>query len=149
MHTDTNTQVTLLFRYKRLLTSGLSSTRGDRQFLKVFRNHTMLTTSFNGRNPTLCPNGRNSTIVFHDPTSRSQLPGRTQLLNCLSLRQTTQLSVYMAQCQHSNCLFLKIFKFSGTSLPGMTSFTLQLHLLSRVYYDERRVQSPTKLNEKI
>ena len=37
----------------------------------------MLTTSFNGRNPTLCSNGRNSTIVFHGPTSKSHLPGRT------------------------------------------------------------------------
>ena len=33
----------------------------------------MLTTSFNGRNPTLCSNGRNSIIVFHDPTSKSPL----------------------------------------------------------------------------
>ena len=60
-----------------LLTSDFgSSTRGERQFLKVFRNHTMLTTSFNGRNTTLYPNGRSSTIVFHSPTSKSQLPGR-------------------------------------------------------------------------
>ena len=45
--------------------------------LKSLSYHTMLTTSFNGRNPTLCPNGRNSTIVFHGPTSKSQLTGWT------------------------------------------------------------------------
>ena len=62
----------------RLLISGFgSSTRGETQFLKLFCNHTMLTTYFNGRNLTLCPKGRNSTIVFHGPTSKSQLPGRT------------------------------------------------------------------------
>ena len=73
--------------HRRLLCSGTNAfinfwlrffdTRRETQFLKVFRNYTMLTTSFNGRNLTLCPNGRNSTIVFHGPTSKSQLPGRT------------------------------------------------------------------------
>ena len=37
----------------------------------------MLTTSFNGRNPTLCPNGRSSTIVFYGTTSKSPQHGRT------------------------------------------------------------------------
>ena len=44
--------------------------------------------------------------------------------NCLSLRQTTQLSAFMAQSQLP-ILFFKIFKFSGPSLLGMPSFTLQ------------------------
>ena len=126
-----------------LLTSNSgSSTWGERQFIKVFRNHTMLTTSFNGQNPTLCPNGRNSTIVFHGPTSKSQLPGWTQLLNIMvgtELFNTiiwTQLQLSAieadnpAVCRHCpkstpNWLFFKIFKFSGPLLPGMMSFTLQ------------------------
>ena len=46
MQVDSNTQATLLLPVRTfLLTSDFgSSTRGDRQFLKVFRNHTMLTT---------------------------------------------------------------------------------------------------------
>ena len=36
-------------------------------------------TSSNGRNPTLCPNDRHSTIVFHGSISKSQLPGRTPI----------------------------------------------------------------------
>ena len=43
-------------------------------------------------------------------------------------------------CLHSpkstpNSPFFKIFKFSGPSHPGMTSFTLQPHFLSEFYYD--------------
>ena len=34
-----------------------------------------------------------------------------------------------------NWLFFKILKFSGPSLPSMTSFTLQPYFLSGVYYD--------------
>ena len=110
----------------------------------------MLTTSLNGRNLTLCPNGRNSTIVFHSSTSKSQLPGRTRILNimvgpnfsplwsdlnfnCLPQWQTTQLSPNFVQSQLP-ILFFKIFKFLGPSLPGMTSFKLQPHFLSGVYY---------------
>ena len=37
----------------------------------------MQTTSLNGQNPTLCPNSRNSAIIFHGPASKSQQPGRT------------------------------------------------------------------------
>ena len=108
-----------------LLTSEFSlSTRGEIQFLKVFRNHTMQTTSFNGRNPTLCPNGRNSTIVFHGPTSKSQLlntMGGTQLLNIIVGPQL-QLSGIETDnptvCLHSpqstpNWRVFKIFKFSA------------------------------------
>ena len=61
-----------------LLTSWLQFVDTRREaILKSLSYHTMLTTSFNGRNPILCPIGRNSTIVFHGPTSKSKLPGRT------------------------------------------------------------------------
>ena len=128
-----------LFNY---LTSVLRHKERD-TILKSLSYHTMLTTSFYGWNPTLCPNGRNSTIIFHGPTLKSQLPGRTQLLtimvgsnfNCLPQWQTTQLSVYIGPKSTPNWLFFKIFKFLGPSLPGMTSFTLQPHFLSEVYYD--------------
>ena len=66
----------------------------------------MLTTSFNGRNPTLCPNGRNSTIVFHGPISKSQLPGRT--LTSQNHDRTPTLwqrtLFFMLQWQRLNCL---------------------------------------------
>ena len=54
--------------------------------------------------------------------------------NCLPQWQTTQLSVYIVQTQLPTDSF-KILKFSGPSLPGMTSFTVQPHFLSGVYYD--------------
>ena len=49
---------------------------------------------------------------------------RPHLLNTMVGTQL-QLSAYMAQSKLSTWLFFKIFKFSGPSLPGMTSFTLQ------------------------
>ena len=65
------------YRYRRTLTSDFSSSKWwETQFLSLLY-RTILTPSFNARNPTLCPNGRNSNIVFHRPTSKSQLPGRT------------------------------------------------------------------------
>ena len=94
-------------------------------------------------NSTLCFNGRHSTICLHGPISASQLT------------------------------LFKILKFSGSSLPGMTSSTLQPHFLSGgfimtmmiviAFAHERKLhqltmhlglltrifQSPTKLNYKI
>ena len=99
----------------RLLTSEFrSSTQGERDaILKSLSYHTILTTSFNGRNSTLYPNGRNSTIVFHDPTLKSQPPGRTPTsqhhgqLQLSASWQTTQLSAYMAQNQFPTDSFSK------------------------------------------
>ena len=82
----------------------LFDTRGETQFLKVFRNHTILTTpptfgtsrgvldlnssslvgTRNGRklnsmaeNSILCPNGRSSIVCQHGPISISPLHGQT------------------------------------------------------------------------
>ena len=102
-----------------LLTSGFGSlTRGERQFLKVFHNHTMLTTP---------PTFTHLVVQFLNTMVGPNF-------NCLPLRQTTQLSAYIVQNQLP-ILFFKIFKFSRPLLPGMTLFTLQLHFLSGVYYD--------------
>ena len=124
----------------------------------------MLNTSFNGRNPTLCPHGRNSIIVFHGPTSKSQLLGRiptsqhhhcrTQLqLSAIEADNPTiwpkvnlqlQLSASMADkptfCPSGlkstpKCLFFKIFKFLGPTLPCETSFTHQTHSLLGFFND--------------
>ena len=120
--------------------------------LKGLSYHTMLITSLNGRNPTLYPNGRNSTIVFPGLTSKYQLHGRTPTskhycrTQLLTIMVGTQLqlsaidadnpTVYLhGPMSTPNWLFFKIFKFSGPSLPGMTSSTLQHHFLSGVYYD--------------
>ena len=94
------------------------STQGKRQFLKVFRNqrsaHLVIQSQFlnplvgpNSSTPwpelnfkaedsILCPSGRSSMVCLHGPQSTPNWP------------------------------FFKIFKFSGPSLPGVTSFTLQL-----------------------
>ena len=170
-YTYANTQVgtgrlkytgeTPLFRYEPFINFCLLFFDTRREtILKSLLYHTMLTTSFNGQNPTLCPNGRNSTVVSHGPTLKSHLPGWTptsqhhcwtQILNiivgpnfspswsdpnfnCLPLRQTTQQSGNIVQSQLPT-LFFKIFKFSGPSLLGITSFTLQPHFLSGIYYD--------------
>ena len=139
-----------------LLTSGFgSSTRGEGTILKSLSYHIMQTTSFNGRNQTVCPNVRNSTIGFRGPTSKSQLQlyGRTPTSQHDGLDNQLFLTMVGAQlqlcaieadiptvCLHRpkstpNWLFFKIFKFSGSSYLGMMSFTLQPHFLSGVYYD--------------
>ena len=93
---------------------------------------------FNGLNPTLCLNGRNSTLIFHGPKSTP------------------------------NWFFFKILKFSGLSLLGMMSSTLQPisclgFIMTMVIvisfarehksvpsdYAPEIIQSPTKLNDKI
>ena len=106
-------------KHRRLRCSGTNGllisdfgTKRETQFLKVFRNHTILTTSFNGRNLTLCHNGRNWTIVFHGPTSKSKVPGRTPISQhhgrnttvCLT-GKTAQRPAFIVQRQPS-----KIFK---------------------------------------
>ena len=73
-----NTGGTFLFRYERFINFWLRFFDTKREtILKSLTYHTMLTTSFNGRNPTLYPNDRNSTIVFRGPTSKSPLHVRT------------------------------------------------------------------------
>ena len=87
-----------------------SSTRGERQFLKVFRNYTMLTTpsTFSASRGVLdlnssskklnrCCNGRNSTLWQRTQFSACML--QSQILNCLPQWQRTQLSAHMVQSQ--------------------------------------------------
>ena len=85
----------------RLLISDFRSlTRGERQFLKVFRNHTMLTTSFNGRNPTLCPNGRNE---YRLPRSNPKIPNAWSDSN-FSTPWSDQTSTVCHWGRQPNCL---------------------------------------------
>ena len=108
----------------------------------------MLTTSFKGRNPILCTNGRNSTIVFHGPTSKSQLLTWSNLksstswsdpnfslsrsdhnFNCLSQWQTTQLSAYIIQSQlpadsFHNLQILKTIVFEHDVIHTLASFPI-------------------------
>ena len=80
-------QILRLFRYERLLTSGLLDTRRERQFLKVFRiilcqrNSQLpgrtLTSQHHGRNSTSQPSAStadNPTFCLHGPKSTFQLP---------------------------------------------------------------------------
>ena len=139
-----------------LLTSDFgSSTRGERQFLKVFRNYTMLTTpptlgtfrgglDLNSSLPVEIRKIQPYTSTVETPTTR--LHGREltslsqwQKLNCLpawpNLKSSTSTVCLNGPKSTPNWLLFKIFKFSGPSLPGLTTFTLQLHFLSGVYND--------------
>ena len=117
--------------------------RRETQFLKVFRNHTMLTTSFNGRNPTLCPNGRNTTIIFHGLTSKSPLYGRTPtsqnhgrtptLTVCHWGRQPNCLSTW-PKVNSQLTLFQNLQILRTLASEHDVIHTLA-HFLSGVYYD--------------
>ena len=98
-------------------TSVHGDTRRETQFLKVFAKHTMLTPPQHaahlvmsmisvGRDP------KNQTTFFNGQNSTLALMVRFRLI------------------------LFKILKFSGPSLPAMTSSTLQLHFLSGFYYDK-------------
>ena len=107
-----------------------SSTRGERQFLKVFRNRTKLTTP--QRSVHLEVQSQLLTIMVGPQLLTIMVGPQLQLSASMSDNPTVGLHGLMSTF---NWLFFKIFKFSGTSLPGMTSFTLQPHFLSGVYYD--------------
>ena len=109
---DTNTQATPLFRYESFINIWLRffDTRRETQFFKSLSYHTMLTTSFNGRNPTLCPNARNSTIVFHGPTSNPNCLVGPELLNnmvgpqLLTIMVGPQLQLSAIEADNPTCL---------------------------------------------
>ena len=67
-------------------------------------------------------------IVFHGPTSKSQLHGRTPTSHHHVRTPTSTVCLHGPKSTFN-------FKFSGPSLLDMTSFTLQPHFLSEVYYD--------------
>ena len=98
------------------------ATRGETQFLKVFPNHTMLTPPQRrgaGHDPktwTACLDGRK-------PNSRvnSRIP---------SFRLNSRRPNYIFQRSKSNWRDFKILNFSGPSLLGMSSSTLQSNFLS-------------------
>ena len=104
------------------------NTRRETQFLKVFCNHTMLTTP-----PTFS--------TSHGPISISQHHGRIS---------TSQHHGWTLTSQHhgqdSTESFFKIFQISSPSLLGMTSSTLQPHFLSGVYYDNGDYPLCTSIN---
>ena len=105
MYTYANTKAnSLLFRYKPLLLTSdfSSSTRGERQFLKVFHNHTMLPTPQRSVHLVIQSQFLNITVRPNFSTSWSD-PN----FNCLPLRQTTQLSAYMAPKSTPNWRFSK------------------------------------------
>ena len=86
-----------------LLTSDFgSSTRGERQFFRVFRNHTMLTIPQHSAH--LVVQSQFFNIMFGPNFSQSWLDPN---FNCLPQWQTTQLSVYMARNQLPTDLFSK------------------------------------------
>ena len=87
--------------------------------------------------------GRDPKILIAAATeenSTTRLHGRNSSLDLHSQMSTPQLYASMAKnsllCLHGpiSTLF-KILKFSGPSLLGMTSSTLQPYFLSGVYYD--------------
>ena len=138
---NTNTRATPLFRYEPFINFWLRffDTRRETQFLKVFRNHNMLTTPQRSAHLVVQSQFLNTMV---GPQLLNTMVG-PQLLNImvgtqlqLSASRTENPTVYLYGPQSiPNWLFFKIFKFSGPSLPGMTSFTLQLISYLGFYYD--------------
>ena len=70
----------------------------------------------------------------------TQLNGQHGPISIPQLHLSASVTDKPSVCLHdpkstTNWLFFKIFKFSRPSLPSMTSFTLQSHFLSGIYYD--------------
>ena len=117
-------------------------TRWETQFLKVFRNHTMLT-----KPPTFgtsrCVLDLNSSSLVG--TFRNGRKLNSMAENSISAPMAeAQLFGFMVQSQilnfstrwsDPNWIFFKIFQILSPSLLGMTSSTLQPHFLSMVCYD--------------
>ena len=112
-----------------------SSTRGERQFLKVFRNHTMLTTP--KRSAHLVVQSQFLKIIV-GPQLLTIIVG-PQLQLC-AIEADNPTVCLPGPKSTPNWLFFKIFKFSWPLFPSMTSFTLQPHFLSGVYYDNCEYQ---------
>ena len=119
-----NTQATLLFRYEPFISFWFRffDTRRETQYLKVFRNHTMLTTP-----PTFgTSRGPISNSQLHSLTPTSQHQGRTPTSQHLGRNST---SPHHGR-NSTDVIFFKIFQILSPSFLGMTSSTLQPHFLS-------------------
>ena len=96
MNMDTNYHITISCIYQKLFPRPLyyTSTRGEKQFLKVFRNHTMLTTPGSDANFTTSLSDPTSHHHGGTPTSTVCLNGRQP--NCLPTSSTvnSQLTLF-------------------------------------------------------
>ena len=158
-------------KHRRLCCSGMNGllitwlwffdTKRETQFLKVFCNHTMLTTpppnvrhiswSFRSqfvsagrdqKNSTVCLNVRNPN--YSTPWQRTQFSAcmvQSQILNCNCLPQwqRSQLSAYMVQIQLQLPYFSK-FSNSQPISSGHDIIHTPAHFLSGVYYDNSDCQ---------
>ena len=124
--TNTNAGGLCRLRYERFinfLTLAHSDRRRETQFLKAYANHTSWL-HLHARRILWCLRSLSVEI------RKSQLHLSTVKIQLSATMAETQLSISMVQSQLLNWLFFKILKFSGTSLPGKTSSTFQLHFLS-------------------
>ena len=125
-----------------------SSIRGERQFLKVFWNHTMLTTLQHSAHLLVHSQflntlvGPNFSTSWSDPyfcTSWSDPNFSPSWLdsnfNCLPQWQTTQLSAYMAQNQLPTASFSKSSNSPDHRFRAWRHSHTSTHFLSGVYYD--------------
>ena len=130
-----NTYTYANIKHRRLCCSGTNGfinfwlrsfdTRRETQFLKVFRDHTMLTT----------PQHATHLVVQSEFLNTMVGPQLLNIIVGLQLLHTmvgTQLLHTMVGTQ---LLFSKILQILSPSLPGMTSSTLQSRFLSGAYYD--------------
>ena len=133
---DSNTQATPLIRYEPFnFRTRFVDTRREKQFLKVFRYQTMLKTPH-----------RSAHIMVQSQILNTMVG--TQLLLSASMADNPTVGLHGPKST-PNWLFFKIFKFSGHSLPGMTSFTLQPHFLSGIYYDKWWLSYPLRTSVKL
>ena len=107
------------------------------------------TSKYKGKNRrTLCCSGTNTLIScsqFFDTRRETILKSLSYHTMLTTPKRSWSNLNFSASWSELDCLppwpkvnsqlFFKIFKFSGPSLTDMTSFTLQLHFLFGVYYD--------------
>ena len=139
-----------LLRYERFINFWLRffDAGRERQFLKVFRNYTMLTkpkrlthlvvqsqflSTMVGTQLFNAMVGPQLLHIIVGPQLLTIMVGTQLLLSAIEADNPT-LSLHRPKST-PNWHFFKIFKFWGPSLPGMTSFTFQHHFPSGVYYD--------------
>ena len=127
-NTYSNTGGLFRFGYERVykfLTSVHGDTRRETQFLKAYVNHTMLT-----------PLQRAAHLVMFK-ISINLCRSRSEKLNCRKPN-------YSFNGRMLNYCLFKILKFSGPSLLGMTSSTVQPISCLGVYYDKWWLSYPLR-----
>ena len=115
---------TLLFRYKRFINFWF---RRGTQFFLCWPHH-QSSADLMVFKISVCRDPKKPNYIFN-----FRLYDRNSILSATEAENST--ACFHGPMSTPNWLFFKILKFSWPSLLGMTSSTLQPHILSGVYYD--------------